>query len=158
MPTGQAYELFRGLKDRGKTVELVFYPREGHGIAEYYHQKDRLHAHSGLGDALHARRRREDDARQMTSDRSESVTGSSPHECRQPGCSDTELLATLFELGREVTSVLDLDELLAEDPAAHRAAHAVQRVRRLPARRTPRTICASPTPSAIRRRSSRTSA
>jgi dipeptidyl aminopeptidase/acylaminoacyl peptidase len=42
VPTGQAYELFRGLKDRGKTVELVFYPREGHGIQEYYHQKDRL--------------------------------------------------------------------------------------------------------------------
>jgi dipeptidyl aminopeptidase/acylaminoacyl peptidase len=42
VPTGQAYELFRGLKDRGKTVELVFYPREGHGITEYYHQKDRL--------------------------------------------------------------------------------------------------------------------
>jgi dipeptidyl aminopeptidase/acylaminoacyl peptidase len=42
VPTGQAYELFRGLKDRGKTTELVFYPREGHGIAEYYHQKDRL--------------------------------------------------------------------------------------------------------------------
>jgi dipeptidyl aminopeptidase/acylaminoacyl peptidase len=30
------------LKDRGKTVELVFYPREGHGFTEYYHQKDRL--------------------------------------------------------------------------------------------------------------------
>jgi dipeptidyl aminopeptidase/acylaminoacyl peptidase len=42
VPTGQAYELFRGLKDRGKTAELVFYPREGHGISEYYHQKDRL--------------------------------------------------------------------------------------------------------------------
>jgi dipeptidyl aminopeptidase/acylaminoacyl peptidase len=42
VPTGQAYELFRGLKDRGKATELVFYPREGHGIAEYYHQKDRL--------------------------------------------------------------------------------------------------------------------
>ncbi len=42
VPTGQAYELFRGLKDRGKTVELVFYPREGHGFTEYYHQKDRL--------------------------------------------------------------------------------------------------------------------
>lgn len=42
VPTGQAYELFRGLKDRGKTVELVFYPREGHGISEYYHVKDRL--------------------------------------------------------------------------------------------------------------------
>ena len=42
VPTGQAYELYRGLKDRGRTTELVFYPREGHGIAEYYHQKDRL--------------------------------------------------------------------------------------------------------------------
>jgi dipeptidyl aminopeptidase/acylaminoacyl peptidase len=42
VPTGQAYELFRGLKDRGKVVELVFYPREGHGITEYFHVKDRL--------------------------------------------------------------------------------------------------------------------
>jgi dipeptidyl aminopeptidase/acylaminoacyl peptidase len=42
VPTGQAYELFRGLKDRGRSTELVFYPREGHGIAEYYHVKDRL--------------------------------------------------------------------------------------------------------------------
>src|SRR5688572_14593107 len=29
---------------------------------------------------------------------------------------DTELLSTLFELGREVTAVLDLDELLAKIP------------------------------------------
>jgi len=42
VPTGQSYELFRGLKDRGKTTELVFYPREPHGIAEYYHLRDRL--------------------------------------------------------------------------------------------------------------------
>jgi dipeptidyl aminopeptidase/acylaminoacyl peptidase len=42
VPTGQAYELYRGLKDRGRPTELVFYPREGHGIAEYYHQKDRM--------------------------------------------------------------------------------------------------------------------
>jgi sigma-B regulation protein RsbU (phosphoserine phosphatase) len=34
----------------------------------------------------------------------------------QPTASDTELLATLFELGREVTSVLDLDELLPKIP------------------------------------------
>ena len=32
------------------------------------------------------------------------------------GCSDTELLATLVELGREITSVLELDELLAKIP------------------------------------------
>ena len=42
VPVGQAQELFRGLKDRGKPAELVFYPREGHGISEYYHQKDRM--------------------------------------------------------------------------------------------------------------------
>ena len=42
VPTGQAFEMYRGLKDRGKVTELVFYPREGHGIAEYYHVKDRL--------------------------------------------------------------------------------------------------------------------
>jgi sigma-B regulation protein RsbU (phosphoserine phosphatase) len=39
---------------------------------------------------------------------------------RAPGAprppTDTELLSTLFELGREVTSVLDLDELLAKIP------------------------------------------
>jgi dipeptidyl aminopeptidase/acylaminoacyl peptidase len=42
VPVGQAYELYRGLKDRGKATELVFYPREGHGFTEYYHQKDRM--------------------------------------------------------------------------------------------------------------------
>ncbi|MGD9904154.1 MAG: prolyl oligopeptidase family serine peptidase [Vicinamibacterales bacterium] len=42
VPIGQAQELFRGLKDRGRTTELVVYPREGHGITEYYHQQDRL--------------------------------------------------------------------------------------------------------------------
>ncbi|MGE3277901.1 MAG: prolyl oligopeptidase family serine peptidase [Vicinamibacterales bacterium] len=42
VPVGQALELFRGLKDRGRTTELVFYPREQHGFTEYYHQKDRL--------------------------------------------------------------------------------------------------------------------
>jgi hypothetical protein len=33
-----------------------------------------------------------------------------------PATSDTDLLATLFELGREVTSVLDLNELLEKIP------------------------------------------
>ena len=35
-------EFYRALKDRGKTTELVFYPREGHGFTEYYHQLDRM--------------------------------------------------------------------------------------------------------------------
>lgn len=42
VPTGQALELHRALKDRGKVTELVFYPREGHGLQEYQHQRDRL--------------------------------------------------------------------------------------------------------------------
>jgi dipeptidyl aminopeptidase/acylaminoacyl peptidase len=42
VPVGQAYEMYRGLKDRGRPTELVLYPREGHGITEYYHVKDRL--------------------------------------------------------------------------------------------------------------------
>lgn len=36
------FALVRGLKDRGKPTKLVFYPREGHGISEYYQHKDRL--------------------------------------------------------------------------------------------------------------------
>ncbi|WP_434480328.1 prolyl oligopeptidase family serine peptidase [Gemmatimonas sp.] len=42
VPIGQPMEFFRALKDRGKTTELVFYPREGHGFTEYYHQLDRM--------------------------------------------------------------------------------------------------------------------
>jgi len=42
VPVGQAMEYYRALKDRGKTVQLVFYPREGHGLAEYYHQMDKM--------------------------------------------------------------------------------------------------------------------
>ena len=42
VPIGQPMEYFRALKDRGKTVQLVFYPREGHGLGEYYHQMDKV--------------------------------------------------------------------------------------------------------------------
>ncbi|HSQ29227.1 MAG TPA: S9 family peptidase, partial [Gemmatimonadaceae bacterium] len=42
VPIGQSMEFFRALKDRGKTVQLVFYPREGHGLSEYYHQLDKM--------------------------------------------------------------------------------------------------------------------
>jgi len=42
VPIGQSMEFYRALRDRGKTVELVFYPREGHGLAEYYHQLDKM--------------------------------------------------------------------------------------------------------------------
>jgi dipeptidyl aminopeptidase/acylaminoacyl peptidase len=43
VPIGQSEEFFRALKDRGKIVELVFYPGEGHGVQGYYHLYDRLH-------------------------------------------------------------------------------------------------------------------
>jgi dipeptidyl aminopeptidase/acylaminoacyl peptidase len=42
VPVGQAMEFFRALKDRGKTVQMVFYPRAGHGLSEYYHQIDKM--------------------------------------------------------------------------------------------------------------------
>ena len=42
VPTGQSMEYYRSLNDRGKTVQLVFYPREGHGLGEYYHQMDKM--------------------------------------------------------------------------------------------------------------------
>jgi dipeptidyl aminopeptidase/acylaminoacyl peptidase len=38
VPVSQGYEMFRALKDRGVEVEMVVYPREGHGILEWQHQ------------------------------------------------------------------------------------------------------------------------
>ena len=42
VPIGQPMEFFRALKDLGVPTELVFYPREGHGLQEYYHRLDRM--------------------------------------------------------------------------------------------------------------------
>jgi dipeptidyl aminopeptidase/acylaminoacyl peptidase len=42
VPVDQGYEFIRALKDRGVPVEMVVYPREGHGINERLHQLDRL--------------------------------------------------------------------------------------------------------------------
>lgn len=38
---------YRSLKDGGKTVELVFYPREWHVFSEYYHQLDKMRREYG---------------------------------------------------------------------------------------------------------------
>ena len=38
----EAIEFYRALVDLGKDVELVIFPREGHGIREPYHAMDRL--------------------------------------------------------------------------------------------------------------------
>lgn len=40
VPTGQAYELYRGLKHMKVPTELVIYPREPHGLRERAHQID----------------------------------------------------------------------------------------------------------------------
>jgi len=45
---------------------------------------------------------------------SSEVPAGHPSECQRP--SDQQLLTTLFDLGRQVTSVLDLDELLQRIP------------------------------------------
>lgn len=42
VPIGQPMEFYRALKERGTPVELVFYPRQGHGLQDYEHQLDRL--------------------------------------------------------------------------------------------------------------------
>ena len=41
-PVGQAYEMWRGLKERGVETELVVYPREPHGFREREHVRDML--------------------------------------------------------------------------------------------------------------------
>lgn len=42
VPVGQGYEFFRAMKERGVEVEMVVYPREGHGISEKAHLKHML--------------------------------------------------------------------------------------------------------------------
>jgi dipeptidyl aminopeptidase/acylaminoacyl peptidase len=42
VPIGQPMEFYRALKERGTPTELVFYPRQGHGLQDYFHQLDRL--------------------------------------------------------------------------------------------------------------------
>ncbi len=37
VPVGQYYQFYRGLKDLGKTVRLLVFPREGHGFTERNH-------------------------------------------------------------------------------------------------------------------------
>jgi dipeptidyl aminopeptidase/acylaminoacyl peptidase len=42
VPPGQAIEMYRALRDQGKPVELVLYPREQHALGEYAHLVDRM--------------------------------------------------------------------------------------------------------------------
>jgi dipeptidyl aminopeptidase/acylaminoacyl peptidase len=47
VPIGQAQELYMGLKKNGVPVQLVFFPREGHGLAEPRHQLDKMRREYG---------------------------------------------------------------------------------------------------------------
>jgi dipeptidyl aminopeptidase/acylaminoacyl peptidase len=42
VPVGQAQELYMGLKKNNVPVQLVFFPREGHGLMEPRHQLDKM--------------------------------------------------------------------------------------------------------------------
>jgi dipeptidyl aminopeptidase/acylaminoacyl peptidase len=42
VPVGQAQELYAGLRKNGVPVQLVFYPREPHGLGEPRHQLDKM--------------------------------------------------------------------------------------------------------------------
>jgi dipeptidyl aminopeptidase/acylaminoacyl peptidase len=42
VPVGQAQELYMGLRKNDVPVELVFYPREPHGLQEPRHQLDKM--------------------------------------------------------------------------------------------------------------------
>jgi dipeptidyl aminopeptidase/acylaminoacyl peptidase len=42
VPIGQAQELYMGLRKNNVPVQLVFYPREGHGLQEPRHQLDKM--------------------------------------------------------------------------------------------------------------------
>jgi dipeptidyl aminopeptidase/acylaminoacyl peptidase len=47
VPVGQAQELYMGLRKNGVPVELVFYPREPHGLREPRHQLDKMRREYG---------------------------------------------------------------------------------------------------------------
>jgi dipeptidyl aminopeptidase/acylaminoacyl peptidase len=42
VPTGQAQELYMGLRKNNVPVELVFFPREPHGLQEPRHRLDKM--------------------------------------------------------------------------------------------------------------------
>ena len=45
VPVAQAYAFYRALRERNVPVELVVYPREGHGLNELAHLRDALERH-----------------------------------------------------------------------------------------------------------------
>ena len=42
VPVAQAYAFYRALRERNVPVELVVYPREGHGLSEKAHLRDAI--------------------------------------------------------------------------------------------------------------------
>ena len=45
VPVAQAYAFYRALRERDVPVELVVYPREGHGLSERAHWRDAMERH-----------------------------------------------------------------------------------------------------------------
>ena len=48
VPPEQSVEFYRALRDLGKDVTFVRFPREGHGIVEPLHQMDRLRRYAAF--------------------------------------------------------------------------------------------------------------
>ena len=91
-------------------------------------------------------------ARPRRRGRHASVSHGNPtdHKAASPEAAERELVTTLFDLGRQVTAVLDFDDLLRADSAADRPPDLVRGVRGLPARRAPRRAARRLHRSAIR--------
>ena len=61
VPIGQPMEFYRALKDRGKIVELVWYPREGHSNSEYLPSAGSDPPRARVDDEVRPRRSADDD-------------------------------------------------------------------------------------------------
>lgn len=58
VPLEQGEQLYMALRERGVPVEFVRYPREGHGVGEYFHQRDMAQrAHQWLDRYVKGRKR-----------------------------------------------------------------------------------------------------
>ena len=132
VPLGQAQELFRGLKDRGKTTELVVLsPRRTrhHGVLSSEGPSD---ADPRLGD--HPRRRTAASPRPLANDRlrSENPRHAGRRRARRYPCVRPGTPGHPVRAQPRGGGVLDLDELLAKIP-------------RLIARLTPTSACSRST-------------
>ena len=117
VPLGQAQELFRGLEGSRQDDRAGRLPARRprhHGVLS---PEGPPHADPRLGDHPRGRRRQQDlDPSTMTDSAPRSFDTSAEGVPAATRPSAQERLATLLDLGREVSGVLDLDELLAKIP------------------------------------------